>query len=73
MPIKDWARELKRDTVAIYFAVRDPRTPWIARICAGAVIAYAISPIDLIPISYPCSAISMTSSSCRSEFGSSAA
>lgn len=33
----------------LYLAVRDPRTPWYARALAGAVLAYALSPIDLIP------------------------
>lgn len=33
----------------MYLACRDPRTPWYAKVFAGAVVAYAISPIDLIP------------------------
>jgi len=43
------ARSLKRDTVALYLACRDPRTPWYAKLLAAAVVAYALSPIDLIP------------------------
>ncbi|MGC8780376.1 MAG: YkvA family protein [Anaerolineae bacterium] len=43
------AGELKRETYALYLAYRDPRTPWIARIIAGCVVAYAFSPLDLIP------------------------
>lgn len=43
------AGELKRETYALYLAYRDPRTPWIARIVAGCVVAYAFSPLDLIP------------------------
>jgi uncharacterized membrane protein YkvA (DUF1232 family) len=46
---KTRARELKRETYVLYLAVRDPRTPWFARAIAGAVVAYALSPIDLIP------------------------
>ena len=46
---KRWAREIKRDIVALYIAGRDPRTPWHAKAVAFAVAAYAISPIDLIP------------------------
>lgn len=46
---KDWARRVKRDAVAVYFAARDPRTPILARCLALAVAAYALSPIDLIP------------------------
>lgn len=44
-----WARLLKRDAVALYLAARSPRTPWLARLMAGCVAAYALSPIDLIP------------------------
>jgi uncharacterized membrane protein YkvA (DUF1232 family) len=44
-----WARTLKRDVVALWVAARDPRTPWPAKLLAGAVAAYALSPIDLIP------------------------
>lgn len=34
---------------ALYLAYRDPRVPWYARLVAGLVVAYAFSPIDLIP------------------------
>jgi uncharacterized membrane protein YkvA (DUF1232 family) len=47
--IKTWARRLKIDLVAIARAARDPRTPVVARALALFVIAYAASPIDLIP------------------------
>jgi uncharacterized membrane protein YkvA (DUF1232 family) len=47
--IKSWARSLKRDVVALWIAARSPRTPVAAKIVAGAVAAYALSPIDLIP------------------------
>ena len=33
----------------MYLACRDPRTPWYAKVFAGGVVAYALSPIDLIP------------------------
>jgi uncharacterized membrane protein YkvA (DUF1232 family) len=46
---KDWARTIKRDIVALWFAARDPRTPLAAKFIAGSVAAYALSPIDLIP------------------------
>ena len=46
---KRWARNLKKDVVALYLAGRDPRTPWYAKAVALAVAVYAISPIDLIP------------------------
>jgi uncharacterized membrane protein YkvA (DUF1232 family) len=46
---KERARDLKRDVVAIALAVRDPRVPWYAKAVGACVIAYALSPIDLIP------------------------
>ncbi|KQY26070.1 YkvA family protein [Rhizobium sp. Root482] len=46
---KTWARSIKRDIVALWIAARDRRTPVAAKIVAGAVAAYALSPIDLIP------------------------
>jgi uncharacterized membrane protein YkvA (DUF1232 family) len=46
---KQWARSVKRDVVALWIAARDGRTPMVAKIVAGAVAAYALSPIDLIP------------------------
>jgi len=43
------AKELKRETYALCLAFRDPRVPWYARLFVAAVVAYAFSPIDLIP------------------------
>lgn len=47
--LKSWAKALKRDVVALWIAARSPRTPLAAKLIAGAVAAYALSPIDLIP------------------------
>lgn len=47
--LKARARDLKRHTLSVYFAARDPRMPWGARLLALLVAAYALSPIDLIP------------------------
>ncbi|GAA5512424.1 hypothetical protein Dcar01_01138 [Deinococcus carri] len=47
--LKTWARGIKRQLLALYLAYRDPRTPWYARAWAALVLAYAFSPIDLIP------------------------
>ncbi len=41
--------DLRREVVVLYLAVRDRRCPWYARALAAAVVAYALSPIDLIP------------------------
>jgi uncharacterized membrane protein YkvA (DUF1232 family) len=46
---KQKAHELKVQTLALYFACRDPRVPWYAKALAALVTAYALSPIDLIP------------------------
>jgi uncharacterized membrane protein YkvA (DUF1232 family) len=43
------ARALKAETLALYLVARDPRVPWYARLFVAAVVAYALSPIDLIP------------------------
>ena len=47
--LKERARRLKAEIHTLYLVVRDPRTPWFAKLLAGAVVAYAFSPIDLIP------------------------
>lgn len=47
--LKAWARRIKRDVVALWLAARDPRVPVAAKIVAGIIAAYALSPIDLIP------------------------
>jgi uncharacterized membrane protein YkvA (DUF1232 family) len=47
--LKDRAHEIRRDVHALYLACQDPRTPWYAKLLASAVVAYAFSPIDLIP------------------------
>jgi uncharacterized membrane protein YkvA (DUF1232 family) len=47
------ARRLKREVRALYLAYRDPRTPWYGRVLAALVVAYALSPIDLIPDPIP--------------------
>jgi uncharacterized membrane protein YkvA (DUF1232 family) len=46
---KQKARELELQTYALYLAYRDPRLPWYAKAWVALVLAYAFSPIDLIP------------------------
>lgn len=46
---KAWARRIKADVAALAVAARDPRTPWYVKALALAIVAYALSPIDLIP------------------------
>ena len=47
--VKQWARNLKRDVIALWIAARDKRTPLAAKLVAAMVATYALSPIDLIP------------------------
>ena len=47
--LKSRAREIKQDTHALYFAYRDKRTPFYAKLWVLLVLLYALSPIDLIP------------------------
>jgi uncharacterized membrane protein YkvA (DUF1232 family) len=47
--LKSRADALKTETYALYLAARDPRTPWVAKAIALGTVAYALSPIDLIP------------------------
>ena len=47
--LAQWAHALKRESLALYYAARDARTPWYAKLLAGAIVASALSPIDLIP------------------------
>jgi len=42
-------KELKQDVYALYLASRDPRVPWLVKLMIGVVVAYALSPVDLIP------------------------
>jgi len=49
MNLRDWARRIKRDAVALWFACRDPATPWLPKALCWFTVAYALSPIDLIP------------------------
>ena len=47
--LKRWAAELKAQVVTLWFCRRHRDTPWSAKLLAALVVAYAFSPIDLIP------------------------
>jgi len=47
--LRDWASRLKQETFALYLAARHPRTRWPVRLLIAGLVAYALSPIDLIP------------------------
>ncbi len=40
---------LKQELVTLYYAYRDPRVPWYSRALLFLTLAYALSPLDLIP------------------------
>ncbi len=50
---KEQSRRLKVEVYALYLAYKDPRVPWYAKLFAACVVAYALSPIDLIPDPIP--------------------
>jgi uncharacterized membrane protein YkvA (DUF1232 family) len=50
---KATARKLKQEVYALYLVSKDRRVPWYARVVAVVVVAYAFSPIDLIPDPIP--------------------
>jgi len=47
--LKQQARHLRSESYTLYLAARHPATPWYARLLVAAIVAYAFSPIDLIP------------------------
>lgn len=47
--LKQWARQIRAETFVLYLAARDPRTPWYVKLLVAGIVAYAFSPIDLIP------------------------
>lgn len=51
--LRQLAKKLKKEIYALYLASKDPRVPWYARLLTAGVVAYAFSPIDLIPDPIP--------------------
>jgi uncharacterized membrane protein YkvA (DUF1232 family) len=47
--MKKFADKLRLEIYAMYLAYKDPRTPWYVKLIAAVIVAYALSPIDLIP------------------------
>ncbi len=47
--LKSWAQLLKMDVLMIWFATKSPQTPWLPKAICIFIVAYALSPIDLIP------------------------
>lgn len=49
MNLKERAKKLKTDIPAIFLALKNKETPIAAKLVAAVTVAYALSPIDLIP------------------------
>lgn len=47
--LKTWLVKLKKQLIIMHLASKDSRTPWFAKVLIFMIIAYALSPIDLIP------------------------
>ena len=47
--VRSRAKTLKQETLAVWYASLDPRTPRRARVLAVIVAAYPFNPVDLIP------------------------
>lgn len=47
--LRQRARALKDQTYVLYLAARHPGTPWYAKLLVAGIVAYAFSPVDLIP------------------------
>jgi uncharacterized membrane protein YkvA (DUF1232 family) len=47
--LKSWAKKLKKQIFILYLAYKDKRVTWYAKLFTACVVAYAFSPIDLIP------------------------
>ena len=51
--LRERARELKLELLALALAARHPRTPWYAKLVVAGCVAYAVSPVDFIPDALP--------------------
>ncbi len=49
MKLKERAKQLQTDIPAVFLALKDKKTPWYAKVFAALTVAYALSPVDLIP------------------------
>lgn len=49
MDLNARAKNLKTDIPALFLSLKDGNTPIIAKILAGITVAYALSPVDLVP------------------------
>jgi uncharacterized membrane protein YkvA (DUF1232 family) len=50
---RERARRLKVELFALYLAARHPQTPWYAKLVIAGFVAYAVTPVDLVPDALP--------------------
>jgi uncharacterized membrane protein YkvA (DUF1232 family) len=50
---RERARRLKLELFALYLAARHPPTPWYAKFIVAGFVAYAVTPVDLLPDALP--------------------
>jgi uncharacterized membrane protein YkvA (DUF1232 family) len=49
LQIKERAQRLKLEALALGLAVKHPQTPWYARLVIAGLVAYVVTPVDLVP------------------------
>lgn len=49
MNLKERCKKIKQDIPTVCFALKHPKTPWYAKGLLAVAVAYALSPIDLVP------------------------
>ena len=47
--LKNKVRQLKLELIALALAARHPQTPWYAKLIIAGAVAYAVTPVDVIP------------------------
>lgn len=47
--LKSWAKALKANLLLLWLCCRQPDMPWRPKVAALVTVAYAVSPVDLIP------------------------
>jgi uncharacterized membrane protein YkvA (DUF1232 family) len=51
--IRQRARQLKIELIALALAARHPQTPWYAKLVVAGCVAYALTPVDFVPDAIP--------------------
>ncbi|HYD55398.1 MAG TPA: DUF1232 domain-containing protein [Burkholderiales bacterium] len=51
--LRERACRLRLDALALALAVRHPRTPWYAKLLVAGLVAYVLTPVDLVPDAFP--------------------